>query len=603
LLSFVSNVSEAAEIVELNPDKVLAVISSVKPSSLDSVNLCLISQYQVPVFAFCLTSDSETHKHLEQKDFVFWDWNDEWLNHIHWPTPDGDSENPLKTYERRVLRKSKSKTSVDLIPSKELSEVYDTIKQLDDISKQDPDDGTDAFISVLFKLFLTFCRQIVPATEETVQAWKNDLIDIRKLVKDQKRWWPEPAHVHLDEIGDKLQLALESCRNPILKCNRMLEILADNQNSVILGNRFLEKQLASFAKTKFTNFKTKISLKEEISCAIVPAWFGKGYMPRFIDPPAANDVHLILYPPEKKWYDQTINRKKQELTILRSFHEKRPAIPLSHLPTAPLTLLDSADLPNQSDTDPDEILIRARRNRAISQLEGHDGEPVQAKLVHFQDGYWAAFTENHRVYVLTITEQESDGDIQGRIEGKVTSELRLGDIVMIRKGSPSDLIREIVDSRTPLGTRSAANVWRSAIQRNIKCGNSLHKLVEQLAEAGCKRAIATVDGWIKNDRMISPTKGETDIAAILEVTQDQELKQRFQECTNAIKLLRSEHLKVGFELAGKAVESAKQWLEAGATPLELIDLENQLVLVTIEAIDDQELIIGRGACNRLEKLT
>ena len=77
------------------------------------------------------------------------------------------------------------------------------------------------------------------------------------------------------------------------------------------------------------------------------------------------------------------------------------------------------------------------------------------------------------------------------------------------------------------------------------------------------------------------------------------LEQRFSDCVGAILLLRRTHIQVANERAREALERAGEWLEAGAAPQDLVELEDQLVLAYVEAIDPEDLEVARSAVNRI----
>src|SRR5262249_41555129 len=129
---------------------------------------------------------------------------------------------------------------------------------------------------------------------------------------------------------------------------------------------------------------------------------------------------------------------------------------------------------------------------------------------------------------------------------------------------------------------------------------SLTTLVERLARAGCKRTSNTVQRWLADDLIIAP-RSEADVKAILETTRDVQLRAELSSCIDAVKTLRGLHLRVAVALGKRVIERAKEWLESGAAADELVQLEDQLVIATVESLDPTPLLVPRVIANRLQE--
>jgi hypothetical protein len=184
------------------------------------------------------------------------------------------------------------------------------------------------------------------------------------------------------------------------------------------------------------------------------------------------------------------------------------------------------------------------------------------------------------------------------IRETVVSELVAGDLVLLLRGTDRDALREAVDAAAPDGTRDVAATWQRALQRYAS-SRTTDELAHRLATAGCHRTPSTIERWLVDDSMIGP-RGADDVRAILSVTRDDELSAAIAPCLTAISTLRGLHVKMAGVLAARVRERARQWLDAGAVPDELVEVEDRLVLATVESIDQQPVDVPRGLANRLQ---
>ena len=86
-------------------------------------------------------------------------------------------------------------------------------------------------------------------------------------------------------------------------------------------------------------------------------------------------------------------------------------------------------------------------------------------------------------------------------------------------------------------------------------------------------------------------------------TGSRDLRDRQEECLTAIREVRSAHSEAGKWLAKQVVERAREWTDAGATPDDLVELEEQLVMVTVDFLDAKSTEIPTKLINRLQSST
>ena len=100
--------------------------------------------------------------------------------------------------------------------------------------------------------------------------------------------------------------------------------------------------------------------------------------------------------------------------------------------------------------------------------------------------------------------------------------------------------------------------------------------------------------------MIGPRSAD-DIRAILLVTRDETLHSTMTSCLEAISHLRGLHLRTARVLAARVIDRARQWLDAGAVPDELIEVEARLVLAVVQSSQGNVIEVPRSIANRLQE--
>ena len=102
--------------------------------------------------------------------------------------------------------------------------------------------------------------------------------------------------------------------------------------------------------------------------------------------------------------------------------------------------------------------------------------------------------------------------------------------------------------------------------------------------------------------MIGPRNAmDGDIEAIQRATADPQLESKLEDCIEAISAVRAVHLRVAMELAGQVLERTREWLEVTTDANELMEVEERLVVATVESIDPEPVMVRRGVINRLRE--
>ncbi len=587
VLTFVRSTADASVLCDDSANRVAAVVAPVREDSNDVPNLARIAKRGTTVLAVAEQRNTEAIDHLQVNDFAGWVWDESWLNAVYWPIARGSS-NVIRDYELRVRNQSTARIRTSPITLSGVAAAYSSLDQLRRLERTDEGDLLQLLIGEGFGLLLHVCRLAVPVREE-IRGLGSRLLNFKQSAKRGAQWWPDEvvalAGRCLDAL-DETVICLEK-QNP--KFDALMQWAAANPTGQIVCQRSQRRSLGAFFHS------TRVSLVDRPdgdAPALVPAWLQKERMNRLLFPPAAGELTLLLYEPERTWHAAAERRYRATIDRARQFASEHP--PFRRV--VPITVAPSAS-PGPGLPDPDDFVVNMRRTGALNYLRSVGGDPVSARLVQFAGGYWAAFTDLHRVHTVTHL-VGANGPGEEDIRETVASELVPGDVVLLLRGTDRDALREAVDAVAPAGTRDLAATWQRALQRYAS-SRTTDELVNKLAAAGCQRTSNTVERWLVDESMIGP-RGAGDVRAILSVTRDGALGGAMTSCLAAISTLRGLHVKMAGVLAARVRERARQWLDAGAVPDELVELEDGLVLATVESIDQQPLDVPRGVANRLQ---
>ena len=249
--------------------------------------------------------------------------------------------------------------------------------------------------------------------------------------------------------------------------------------------------------------------------------------------------------------------------------------------------------------DVDEVLRSSIRRFIRRTGDDDDADLVRARVVGFMGGSWAAFTPSHQIIIVSHLFDLSGGH-QQEVAMTSVANISTGDVLLLRTGSDRDAVRELAELRISPSTIQLAELWKRAL-RDYLCSNpSLENLQTKLGREGCNKELSTIRRWITDDNVIGPQHVATDIAAIAKVTGDELLTNAESDCAAAIVTVRSAHVTAGMRLAEEVVRRVGEWAEAGATPDEMVELEDRLVMVTVEFVEHKEIDVPISVVNRLQ---
>jgi len=601
-LTFVRTTSEAAQLAEDPEICVTAVVAGVRPYSTDMVNLKRIASYGVRVLAFVEERDEEVLEFVDGEEFSIWAWDEEALGSLHWVDLTDDDDGPVALLERRARNRSKRSSNIVEMNLDGLDAAAESLVRLKDMIEEDESSPLADIGGEGFLCLTRICR-----------CMSEDLAGFRKLITDQlsslrstidsNRLWLSDAAIETARTAvDNLESAFKS----ILEGNPKLDYVRKWAEKVESGNLVTGNGYAEGLSELIANDRVVIGMPRGHAQiedeAVVSGWFGPDKMSRFLVPPMSESTHVLLYKPESKWYWaflQRRNRYESRVQRLRRFHPPFPGmgVVISDEPKA-------RPEATGGQAYPDGLITAARRQRVTRAIQSSYDETVEARVVHFAGDSWAMFTPDHVVNVLVASSRETGFVSQEDLSIRTVKarELDQSDLVLLLRGSDRDVIRSRVDELEGVRQlRKYARKWQEALRvHRAKYDLSYKKLREQLATAGCRRSVPTIRHWITDNSMIGPRHGRVDLEAILAVTGSQDLGTNLDECESAIRELKGLHLSAAIQLAREVLETASEWLDAVESPEEVIEIDDRLILVTVDSVERELISAPRGMTNKLQ---
>ena len=604
-LCVVRSVDEAYEYVlvqhESNARPVVSVIAPVRRDSADASQLARIAAGGVGVLAFVDPQDRESLEILDQNGMSFWAWDESWFELLHWPHAHDSSHHPVLQYERRLRRQASSKTTVIPVSFDEISVASERLAALNSIADSYDHPSLAEWVTQSWWLILKMCRRVVPVDGDFKKDLGDTLQVLSSSIQANRFRWDEDIQSMAQDALRCTEVVVQSLgqRNP--KYESLRRIVEQSPRLSILVAERDRSGLADALKNFDVNVVSRFKEEPDEQIQIIPAWYGRNRMERLVFR-LLNQRQLLLYEPEEQWFKQTMQRRERAVQFANELVHSRPSIPM-----APKKKEDqrSVGVPKELSRkhgDVDEFMRTTLRNIVLGQSVNSTSDTVNARIVNFIGGMWAAFTPNHRIitvsHLFDITALEEEGH---EVITTTVTHLHSGDIVLMLSGSDRDAIREHVARHIAAEVIDAASLWKSALRDFVQKYPDLAELRSKLKSVGCNKSLATIRYWISDDYVIGPQNEALEVPMIAEVTANVALTQNVDECVKAIRAVRSAHLTVGKTLAEQVIRRAREWAAAGATLDDLVEIEDRLVLATVDFVDPTETELPTNITNRLRE--
>ncbi len=596
LLTIVPSSAEAYELATMGEKKVAAVIGPVRPNATDAANFRKLADDGIAVLALVEENDVESLETLERADFDLWAWDEEWLGYLRWPPFNARGRNhPIAKHERSLANQSSASVEVVRLEFDELDLAFEQLERLQEVARQRDDDLLESAAADGFRTLVSLCRQCVgPAPEPHF-----GLERFKEHLRSGTTWWSAEAQSAAEQSIDRLEASIRSLRENNPKHEFIFTWSKDNPAATIVTNRQIAERALEAPELSGPTWSVGTRGGFVSTPVLIPAWLGKTQMERVLVPPVSMDLTLALYGPEILWYQALAKRRQASRRRIKALVREHPLI---SFPSTRLECVPRRDEGPQQTWIVDEVIERARRNLALTELARLGEEETSASLVYFAGGHWAAFSSEYRLNKVTGLDAANESRPDEALRDVTVADLRPGDLVVMVRGSDSDAIRHAADQMLPAGAREMAAEWRAALVRFHEAGHSQADIRRRLAAQGCKRVPQTIRGWLCDDRIIGPKDAlDGTIEAIQRTTGDEQLLARLDGCKNAIQLVRSTHFIVAQELYRKVLERTREWLDIDTSPDQLVEVENRLVVLTVEAVDRSPAMVPRSVMNRLRE--
>ena len=595
LLCVVRSSAEAVELAERAERPILAVVSGIRPRHTDAVNLRRLAADGVPVLAVAEALDEESLETFQKGQFRFWAWDEEWLSYLRWPQRGTKlPSHPVAACEHRLRKQASASVAVVDLDLPPLDDAKRSLDRLDQLRHEREDEVLEAAVREGFTLLVALCRKCGNSMEDSIQSLERFRIHARSGTQ----WWSDDVVAASKSAEASLEAALEVLRKVNPKHDFLVSWAADNPAGVVVRRRELDAS-ASVPTLSGVNWIQGRPPSAFEGPLLISAWMGRPTMERLLVPPTAQSTTLALYGPERDWYRLFIGRQSRVSARTRQMVRERSPIPLPSAPDPEL----SPPVVRVEEPLVDEIVDSVRRAQILRRLgTGEPGEEVAARLVYFTGGHWAPFGPDHSVNTVTHLRGVEIADAKDALRSVTVSDLRTGDLVVMVRGSDRDALRHAADQELPEGARETAAVWRAALRRFVEAGHSPTELRRRLAREGCHRTAVTVRSWLKDDRLIGPKDAlDGALEAIQRATEDDELQKKVEACKEAIHQVRSAHFAVAFRLATQVLDRTREWLDIDTPPDQLVEVEERLVLLTVDSVDSELAKVPRSALNRLRE--
>ena len=568
---------------------------------------------------------------LEDRGFTTWIWSNHDLRQIELidPTDETRQQLPFSDFRRKIRNfHTRQIESINC----ECSELDSAADRLKTYSRQC--NSTDPviraiefrFYNVLLKLSRLLRPLVVFDDTSQINIMKElelVLSDIRDNVTRIEKDAVDTAHEFVNlvkavtenpsSLSGKATELEKLLQNKTRRSQKTAIILADVSEIPLVSKYWKERSLGG--ELRSIQFLTPATLQSEqdFEYFIVCGWLGSEHMRKIYYSCIAPSISVLTYRFEQTWFQSAINKwhRQQQNEETKLSQQQRAKL----LQTKPENLIPVSPKPEvqhpageSSETDFDITDFELRLHTYRRDLYRGQSDPgdtrTDVRYISFTGNCYSYLRPNYKVPVVTDF-IAGYADESSRIPSKDIAQLRVGDYVVFRDGSDSDLLRTIADKglkKAGKGEhRITAGLWkRELMQFVINHPFGFEGALVELWDAGLKRTEVTVRGWLNDEHRIGP-QDERDVEIISQVCRSQQLIEQIDYVRGAIKEVRGAHLQAAHFLAQKLIALIPSILKQGAAETHTIEIEDigQASVVRIEYIDEEEVAVPPSEVNRL----
>jgi uncharacterized membrane protein YkvA (DUF1232 family) len=596
----------------------MVIVESSEKLGREPSSLQMLSNLGVDVLLLTPDAAFQANYEIAKQNFALTEWTEEELRDLIWESPSQESQLGILQQYDSILKRTLQSTVIPVCVKSEAAEnAWNKVLDLREAAKQSKlQEDLEELAVTAWKILRRLMEwPIILKPVSDLDQWITDNITSLKNILFKNYLSP----IELSCVNNAAQ-ALESFRNELLLKNKKEEELrnltvSNSPLSVVCRGKAAACQLRDYllenqSEPSMISVKScSVSIMDtQVNTIVITGWFNKRNMEKFLCPPAAKKVYLLLYESECVEYNEF---KK----IRRSLRSRHYATPVS------ISVIDGSNSHRSSRIEPkpdtvdifktegrvddmEELTQKMLRKQSINNVEPYDADDtISARLFSFADGYHAWLTDSYRAKrVTSLITGTYDSNEENEIELVSRNELEIGDYLLFNLGQDSDAIRFVADrSLNNPEIRNVSSLWRKALLRfRSNCGLSAEDIQEILKYNGCKHCLMTIRTWLDDDELIAPRSFTNDVSAIAKATGDEELKKRFNECCNAISKIYGAHRKASSWLAKRVMDIFSKNIRLNIEESSKM-IDDTIVVVNIDNIDDEDTSIRRSAANRIIK--
>ena len=611
---------------------VLIILDGNLPFANDLPALDEILSERYPILALMENRHLDGLQQLEEREFKTWVWSEQDLQQFE-NVESIDVSNqqlPFRHFHRTIQNYNARQIEETICNHSGLDSAAE---KLQTFSKQCHSDDPELRIIErrFYYCLLNLSRLLRPfEVEDDVSRDKilKDLEQIQSDVAGKVTWLGQDAVDTAYEFVDKIKALVENPNSISDKITELEKVLQNktqkNRSAIVLADAFelpiterYWQDIVPKRKQKGIHFVTPSDLdfEQDYDHLIVCGWLGTERMRKLIDSCIAPSITVVMYPFEQAWFHSAESKwRRQKEKLRRAELTQRQKANILH--TQPENLSDIRKFkeekpPDESpETDFDiadfELRLRTYRRELYRTLSDPGETKTEARFVDFAQDMYAYLRPNHKVPVVTDF-IAGHADESAEIPFRDVSQLKVGDYVIFREGSDSDLLRDLADrglARAGKGEhRKIAGLWKRALMQFVlEHPDGFEGALIELWDEGLKPTEITIRSWLNDEHRIGP-RNEQDIEIIARVSGNQELQERLDYVRRAIKEVRGAHLQAASFLAQKLMAQLPSFFQQRFGESHTIEIEDigHAFVVCVEYIDEELIPVPLTEVNCLCK--
>lgn len=621
-----SDPSRALELLKSPPDTIAVWRVIVDGASLANQLEALISSTRETIrHHICVFSelhDREKIRDLAKSGFYEWFLED---HHVQAP-PFQDlspvsSTNPITRFLDRQRRHWTTTRELHLVEDNTVTGIATGLAAVND----DKDTDNVEEMNLRFEMS-RYVKRIIEVPINYGRIWNDSLQQDSLRLKESARYMSS-----FSSLADLLQGCISKTASNYsynqIKEVKLLELASTqtHQNDPLLVLCASERAAARCKEAKVSNsdyenidWITIQNLREiaPVKRLVVANWLGKELMREIECNGYADQLDVLLYPFEQKWFNSTTsaNLKWQHWLEEKSYErnaqtEVRYAgrahrsdsmwkeMVKRNLESKYVAITATEKFPDEMPTELDSL-----RNLILDSLEGmernfHDStQLVKSRLIEFEDlGIVGFFRPRTRVIVLSelkkaIAEKQKNSDTPNheKMLRFAVEDLLPGQLIALPMQTDRDLIDERADrflTSAPL-IRKTANLWKTYLRLYFEqTGIDYETFASRLEEVGEGRSVQTIRSWTHNSLSIAPRNHMQTLTKIARITNQSKFREDLPRILESIASIYHARSLAAADLV-KRITSGQIDLNARFLDVETSDSTHQFQLHRIKRIGD-----------------